>query len=124
MCLKQLMQMNVMKFPQPTKMYPPDEAGYTDQWSQNYLLNEEHNNEVFKFSAHISSESNHAKKVPDLLDAAHLLIIPLRLHGVTIYFDVYLPSIADYQYKIKPKIQLTAEEPCWDPSAEASIVDH
>ena len=36
-------------------------------------------------------------KLVDPFDAAHPLIILLQLSGVTIYFDVYSPSVAKYE---------------------------
>ena len=49
-------------------------------------------------------------------DATHPLIIPIKLSSVTSYFDMYSPSIADYEDEHIPKIHLTVEEPPWDPS--------
>ena len=37
---------------------------------------------------------------------------------MTSYFDVYTPSIAEYENEDIPKIHLTAEELPWDPSTE------
>ena len=37
---------------------------------------------------------------------------------MTTYFDVYSPSITEYENEDVPKIHLNAEEHPWDPSAE------
>ena len=50
--------------------------------------------EVTKFSAESSSVITHAIKLPDPFDAAHPLIIPLKLSNVTSYFDMYSLSRA------------------------------
>ena len=52
----------------------------------------------------------------DPLTTSHLLIILLQLSGVTSYFDVYSPSVAEYENKDIPKNNLIAEKPLWDPS--------
>ena len=61
------------------------------------------------------SERTHAIELVDPLDIAHPFIILLKLSGVTSYFDVYSPSITEYESEEIPKIHLTAEEPPWDP---------
>ena len=60
--------------------------------------------------------TTHAIGLPDPFNAAHPLIIPLQSSSVTSYFDVYSPSVAQYENEDIPKILLTAEEPPWDPS--------
>ena len=72
--------------------------------------------EVPKFLAETPSKTTPAIKLVSPFDATHPLIIPLQLSGVTSYFDVYSPSIADYENEDIPKIHLTAEEPPWDSS--------
>ena len=57
------------------------------------------------------SETAHAIELVDLFDAAHHLIIPLQLNGVTSYFDVYPQSVEEYENEDIPKIHCTAEEP-------------
>ena len=52
--------------------------------------------EVPKFLAENLSETTHALQLTDPFDTAHLLIIPLQLSGMTSYFDVYSPSVAEY----------------------------
>ena len=71
---------------------------------------------VPKFLAESPSVTTHAKQLTDPFNAAHQLIIMLQLSRVTSYFDVYSPSIAEYENDELPKIHLTAEEPPWDPS--------
>ena len=82
-------------------------------------------NEVPKFLVETPSETTHAIELVDPFDTSHLLIILLQLRSVTSYFDVFSPSIADYENEDIPKIHLTAEEPPWDPSMrETRILDH
>ena len=73
-------------------------------------------NEVPKVLGENPSETTHAIELVNLFDAAHPLIILLQLSGVTSYFDVYSPTIAEYENDDFPQIQTTAEEPPWDPS--------
>ena len=68
-------------------------------------------NKVPKFLADTPSETTHAIDLVNPFGATHLLIIPLKLSGITSYFDVYSPSIAEYEDEDIPKIHLTAEEP-------------
>ena len=49
---------------------------------------------------------------------AHPLIIQLQFSSLTIYFDMYSSSIAEYENKDIPKICLISEEFPWDPSIE------
>ena len=72
--------------------------------------------EVPKFLAESPSETTHAIELVNPFDAAHLLIIPLQLSSVTSYFDMYFPSVAEYENEDIPKIHLTVEESPWDPS--------
>ena len=59
-----------------------------------------------------------------------MLIIPFQLSGVTSYFDIYSPCVADYENKDIPKIYLTAAETPWDPltaeysERETCMLDH
>ena len=48
--------------------------------------------EVPKFLADSQNETTHAIQVYDPLNAAHLLIIPMPLQGLIIYFVVCSPS--------------------------------
>ena len=73
-------------------------------------LNGVHISEVPKFLAHSPSVTTHAK-LTDPFDTVHSLIIQLQISGVTSYFDVYSPSIAEYENEEIPKNHLTAEEP-------------
>ena len=68
-------------------------------------LNGVHISEVPKFLAETPLVTTHAIKLPDSFDAAHPLVIPLKVSGVTRHFDLYSPSIADYDN----------EEIPWDP---------
>ena len=79
-------------------------------------LNGVHISEVPKFLAETPSETTHTIELVYSFDAIHSLIILLQLSSATSYFDVYSPSIADYQDEDIPKIHPTAEEPPWVPS--------
>ena len=93
-------------------------------------LNGMHISEVLKFLAQTQSKTTHAIELVNPFNATHLLIILLQLSGVTSYFDVYSPSITEYENKDIPKIHLTALEPPWDPSRseyserEIQMLDH
>ena len=50
--------------------------------------------EVSKFVTETPSETTHAIELVNPFHATCLLIIPLKLSGITSYFDVYSPSIA------------------------------
>ena len=98
--------------------------------SRQCLLNCVQISEVLKFLAENLSETAHATELVDPFDNIHPLIILLQLNGVTIYFDVYFPSVAEYENDDIPKIHLTVEEPPWDPSMneysekETQMIDH
>ena len=79
-------------------------------------LNGVHINEVPKFLPETPSETTHAIELVNPFDTTLQLIIPIKLSSVTNYFDVYFPSIAEYEDEDIPNIHLTAEEPPWDPS--------
>ena len=83
--------------------------------SMQCCLNGVHISEVPKFLAEAPSETTHATELAHPFDAAQLLTILLQLSGVTSYFDIYSPSIAEYESDDIPKIHLTAEEPHFDP---------
>ena len=93
-------------------------------------LNDAQINEVPKFLAETLSERTHAIELVDPFDATHPLIIPLKLSGVTSYFDVFSPSITEYESDKIPKIHLTVEEQPWDLSTnkyseeETQMLDH
>ena len=95
-----------------------------------YHLNGVQINEVPKFLAETPSETTHAIELVNHFDATHLLIIPIKLSSVVSYFDVYSPSITEYENEDIPKIHLTVEEPPWDPSTieyserETWMLDH
>ena len=73
-------------------------------------------NELPKFLADDPDESTHALQVGDPLDSGHPLTIPLSLKGVTSYFRVRKPTIQEWEDEDSyPRIELTAEEPVWDP---------
>ena len=86
--------------------------------------------EVLKFLAATLSETTHAIELVNPFNAAHPLIIPLQLSGVTSYFDVYSPNVAEYEKNDIPNIHLTGEEHPWDPSTneyserETHMLDH
>ena len=67
-------------------------------------------NELSKFLAESPSVTTHAIELPDPFNAAYPLTILLQLIRVTSYFDVYSPSIADFEKEEIPKIHLTAEK--------------
>ena len=52
--------------------------------------------EVPKFLADSPSEITHDIQLVIPLNGAHPLILHLQLHGVTSYFDVLSPSIAEH----------------------------
>ena len=52
---------------------------------EQFCLNGIHFSEVPKFLAESPSVTSHAIELPDLFNAAHLLIIPFWLSGVTSY---------------------------------------
>ena len=74
-------------------------------------LNGVHINEVSKFLAESPNVATCAIQLTDRFDAAHSIIIPLQLSGLTSYFDVYSPSKAEWENEEIPKIHLTTEEP-------------
>ena len=65
-------------------------------------MNGVHTSEVPKFLSEAPSETAHVIEVVDPFDATHPLIIPLQLSVITSFFDVYAPSIADYENKDIP----------------------
>ena len=71
-------------------------------------LNGVHISEVPKFLAGGASVTTHANKSIHPFDAAYPLIIWLWLSGVTSYFDVHYPNIADYENEDIPKIHITS----------------
>ena len=72
--------------------------------------------EVPTFLAETPSERSHAIELVNPFDIAHMLIIPVKLSGVINYFDVFSPTIAEYESEEIPKILFTAEKLPWDPS--------
>ena len=81
-----------------------------------HFLNGVHISQVPKFLAETPNETTHAIELVHPFNATHPLIILPQLSSFTSYFDVYSPSIADYEDEDIPKIHLTVEEPPWDPS--------
>ena len=73
-----------------------------------------HINEVPKFLAEIPGVTIHAIQLIYPFNTAHLLIILLQLSSVKSYFDVYSPSMAEYEIEDIHQIHFTAEEPSWD----------
>ena len=74
-------------------------------------LNGVYISEVPKFLAESPSVTYHAIELTRPFNAAHPLIIPFQLISVTSYFNVYSPSMAEYENEDIPNIRLTAEEP-------------
>ena len=72
-------------------------------------LNVVHVSEISKFLADSPSVTTHAIQLLDPLNAAHIIIILLQLGFVTSYFDVYYPSVAEYENDDIPKTYLTVE---------------
>ena len=62
-----------------------------------HCLNDVHFSEVNKFLAESLYVTTNAIEFTDPSDTTHLLIILLLLSRVTSYFDVYSPSIAEYE---------------------------
>ena len=60
-------------------------------------LNGVHINKIPNFLVESHSKTTHAIWLVDASDAAHPLIIPLDLSGVTGSFDVYSLRIAEYE---------------------------
>ena len=60
-------------------------------------LNGMHISEVPKFLAETPSETTHAIELVDPFDATHLIIILLHLSCVISYFDVFPPSVIEYE---------------------------
>ena len=93
-------------------------------------LNGVYISEVPKFLAESPSKTTHALELVDPFNTAHLIIILLQLSSVTSYFDVYSPSVREYENEDIPKIHLTAEKNPWDPSTseysdrETQMLDH
>ena len=79
------------------------------------------------FLAETPSERTYMIELVNPFNVAHLSI---QLSGITIYFDVLSPSIAEYENEDILKIHLTTEEPPWDPSTseyserETQMLDH
>ena len=93
-------------------------------------LNDVQIGEVPKFLAENPSETTHATELVNPFTAAHPLIVPLKLSRVTSYFDVYYPSVVEYENDDIPKMLLTAEEPPRDlktseySERETHMLDH
>ena len=73
-------------------------------------------NELPKFLAETPDKTTHALQVVDPLSESPLYI-PMSLFGITSYFPVQKPTIEEWEDKTCPQIELTAEEPCWDPGS-------
>ena len=86
--------------------------------------------EVPKFLAESLSETAHAIELVNPFDTIHPLIMLLQLSRVTSYFDVFSPSVTEYENNDIPKIHFTAKEPPWDPAIslyskkETHMLDH
>ena len=92
-------------------------------------MNGVHVSEVSNFLAEMS-EITHAIELVNPFDAAHPLIILFQLSSITSYFEVYSPSVTEYENKNIQKIHLNAEEPTWSPSPseylerETQMINH
>ena len=90
-------------------------------WPMQWHVNGVHINEFPKFLVEHPSETTHVIELVDPFNTAHPLIIPLQLSGVTSYFDVYSPSVAEYENEDIPKVHFTAEKlPCDSSTSEYS----
>ena len=72
--------------------------------------------EVPKFLASIPSDTMHYIQIVNHFNAAHSIIIPLKLNGVTSYFDVKKPTWEDHEYQNILKIELVVKAPPYDQS--------
>ena len=72
-------------------------------------LNDVHISDVPKFLAKTPNVTTHAIQLADPFDTAPLLVILFHLCSTTSYFDVYYPSIAEYENEEIPKIHFTVE---------------
>ena len=70
---------------------------------------------VPKFMAPIRTETTHAILLENSFDATNPIIIPMKLNGVTSYFEMRTPE--EYKDQNILKIELTAEAPPWDLSS-------
>ena len=86
--------------------------------------------EVLQFLPSISSKTMHAIQIMNHSDATHLIIIPLKITGVTNNFKVRKPTQEEQGDKYNLKIELTVEASSWDLSSPEfsrqvqSILDH
>ena len=83
-----------------------------------------------KFLVPISSETMHSIELENPFDANHPIIIPLKLHGVTSYFEVRTSNQEKDEDPNILRIKYMAEAPPWDPSnlefrwQEQSMLDY
>ena len=69
-------------------------------------------NDKPKFLTHKPTEDDHCICIPD---KDEVIRIPLELKGVTSYFNARKPSLAEYDDDNIRKLELTIEDPEWDP---------
>ena len=66
-------------------------------------------NEVPKFLTPIPSDTMHTIQIENPFDATHPIIIPLKVNGVTSYFELRKLTPEEYKKQNIPKIELMAE---------------
>ena len=74
-------------------------------------------NEVPNFLAPVPSETTHAIQIENPIDAAHPIIVPLKLNEITSHFQVREPTQEEYEDQNIFKVELMAEATPWDPSS-------
>ena len=73
-------------------------------------------NEVSKFLMPVPIETMCALQWMNPFDATQPIMIPLKLNGVTSFFEVRMPTQEDNEDQNILKIEVMAEVPPWDPS--------
>ena len=66
------------------------------------------NNKVPKFLASVPSETTHVIQIENPLNATHPIIFPLKLNGVTSYFEVRIPTQEESQDRTHSKRALNS----------------
>ena len=59
---------------------------------------------------------SHSIVAHDINNPLNLLVLPLYIHGVTLWIPVYKPSLEDWTYMKYQTIELTAEQLDWEPN--------
>ena len=73
--------------------------------------------EVPKFLAPVPYETTHTIQFENPFDTTRPIIIPLKLNGVTSYFEVKKPTRNEHKDKEILKIDLTTAVPPWNLSS-------